>query len=150
MRFPYLPKVTPLAAYSILQCLNFNNLDQKTDFTSYQLSFKFFYVNTKVNKNSRNLEYAILFTLLDLEKVFFKTPNKYGAPQVRPIILLSKNDLLSCLSEALFTRIRIIIIPFYPKNVSSDRNSIHKYLDRLPILFTRSRIQFLSGQTLCG
>ena len=55
----------------------------------------------------------------------------------------------SWLAEALFTRIRLII-PFYPKKVSSDRNSIHKYLDRLPILFTRSRIQFLSGQILCG
>ena len=53
-------------------------------------------------------------------------------------------------SHTLFTRIRIIIIPFYPKKVSPDRDSIHKYLDRLPILFTRSRIQFLSGQTLCG
>ena len=52
--------------------------------------------------------------------------------------------------KALFTRIRIIFIPFYPKKVSSDRNSIHKYLDRLPILFTRSQIRFLSGQTLCG
>ena len=46
--------------------------------------------------------------------------------------------------------IRIIIIPFYPKKISSDINSIHKYLDRLPILLTRSQIQFLSGQTLCG
>ena len=42
------------------------------------------------------------------------------------------------------------IIPFYPKKVSSDRNSIHKYLDRLPILFTRSQIRFLFGQTSCG
>ena len=44
---------------------------------------------------------------------------------------------------------RIMIIQFYLKKVSSDRNSIHKYLDRLPILFTRSRIRFLSGQALC-
>ena len=44
---------------------------------------------------------------------------------------------------------RIIIIPFYPKKVSSDRNNIHTYLDRLPILFTRSQIRFQSGQTLC-
>ena len=27
--------------------------------------------------------------------------------------------------KALFTHIRIIIVPFYPKKVSSDRNSIH-------------------------
>ena len=53
-------------------------------------------------------------------------------------------------TKALFTRIQIIIIPFCQKKVSSDRNSIHKYLDRLPILFTRSQIRFLSGQTLCG
>ena len=28
-------------------------------------------------------------------------------------------------TKALFTRIRIIIIPFYPKKVSLDRNSTH-------------------------
>ena len=47
-------------------------------------------------------------------------------------------------SKALFPRIWILIIPFYPKKVSSDWDSTHKYLDRLPILFTRSQIQFLS------
>ena len=57
---------------------------------------------------------------------------------------------VSYLFKALFTRIRIIIIPFYPKKILSERNSIHKYLYRLPILFTRSQIRFLSGQTLCG
>ena len=59
-------------------------------------------------------------------------------------------DLYQMVIQALFTRIWIIIIPFYPKNVPQIGNSIHKYLDRLPILFTRSQIQFLSGQTLCG
>ena len=44
---------------------------------------------------------------------------------------------------------RIMIIRFYLKEVSSDKNSIHKYLDRLPILFTRSWIRFLSRQALC-
>ena len=51
----------------------------------------------------------------------------------------------------MFTRIRIVIIQFYRKKHSSDRNAIHMYLDRYLILFTRYRIQFLSGQTiLCG
>ena len=65
-------------------------------------------------------------------------------------IPFSPKDVSYHLTKALFTRIRMIIIPFYPKKVSSDRNSIHTYLDRLPILFTRSRIRLLSGQTLCG
>ena len=54
----------------------------------------------------------------------------------------------SCWTEALFTRIQIMIIRFYPKKISSDRNRIHMYLEWLPIWFTRSQIWFLF-QTLC-
>ena len=65
-------------------------------------------------------------------------------------LIFNDSNFQHCSLQALFTRIRIIIVPFYPEKVSSDRNSIHKYLDRLPILFTRSQTRFLSRQTLCG
>ena len=42
---------------------------------------------------------------------------------------------------------RIIIILFYPKKVSSDRNGM--WIDFL-FLFTRSQIRFISGQTVRG
>ena len=54
---------------------------------------------------------------------------------------LSRKICVYC--DALFTHILTMT------KDSSDRNSIHTYLDRFPILFPHNRIRFLSGRTLC-
>ena len=43
----------------------------------------------------------------------------------------------------------VLTIRFYSKRDSSDRYTIHIYLDRFLVVFTRNRICFLSGQTSC-